>query len=268
MYPEEVGEKLKDIASSAMDSTQGKIEQLNSLGSNARARSSDLLLGWQTWLGNISFSLAAIGGAVLIGKDLPNTYTALSLFIFLTTGLWVTLYHKRIFEKLASNASIEADEYRPLYDDKKKAAFMLWEDPRNIQKHIDYLRAEKKIMELTKRIETAQNTDLKKERVSYLNDIWLSMVITAVYFMMYPIGDKAYGKLGLQPGWFWTIFWLIWLLFMLIIVREALASRPNIMAANKGKLQKLKNEMKHTKEYTARINEEIALAEQAQATLT
>ena len=45
MYPDEVGEKLKNIASSAMDSTQSKIEQLNSLGGNARAKSSDLLLG-------------------------------------------------------------------------------------------------------------------------------------------------------------------------------------------------------------------------------
>ena len=161
MYPDEVAKNVKQIASNALDSTQEKIERLNTLGNGGRARSGELLLGWQTWIGNISFSLAAIGGAVLVGKDIPHPYTALSLLIFLINGLWVTLYHKRVFEKSATHASAEVDENRPLHDDKKKAAFMLWEDPGSVQKHIDFLKAEKKIMNLTIKIEKEQMADLK-----------------------------------------------------------------------------------------------------------
>lgn len=123
MYNDSEAKKLEEIAGRAMDSVQSKIGELNSLGGNARSRSSEQLLNWQSWLGNISFTLAAIGGAVVVGKDLPSPYILASLILFLINGLWISLKHKKLFEASAVSASKEVDEIGPYTTTRKRPLF-------------------------------------------------------------------------------------------------------------------------------------------------
>lgn len=257
-YDDTTAEKMKKMASDSMDACQQKIDELNTLGSNARHTSGNNLLGWQTWIGNIAFTLAAIGGAVLLGKDTPSPYVLISLFIFLVTGLWVTLFHKRVYEQSAINGSKEVDEYRPLYDDKKKAAWEFYQEPHDVSKHIVILKHELKIMQKTKKLETKQLEEIKNERVDYRNDLWLAMLVTAVYLLFWPLGSKVFTHLQLGQGYFSLLFWLIWLLFMLVIIREALSSKSDIKASNSSKRLKTESELRHTKEFTEKIEEEIS----------
>jgi len=257
MYNEETTAQMKEVASNAMDSAQEKISELNSMGSGSRVKTSEYLLGWQTWLGNISFSLAAIGGAVVVGKDAPHPAVLASLVIFLLTGLWIALFHKRQFEHAATNASKEVDEYRVLYDDKKKAAFKMWEVPNDATKHLAFLEQELKIMNFSSKLEKQQIKDLENGKVSYLNDIWLAMFLSAIYFLMWPTGLRVYKSFNFSPHGFNYLFWLLWLLLILIIIREAQKSKPDIESSNQSKILKTKSELKHTTEYSKEVNERI-----------
>lgn len=265
MYNDTEAKKMEEIASRAMDSVQSKIDELNSLGGNARSRSSEQLLNWQSWLGNISFTLAAIGGAVVVGKNLPSPYILASLILFLINGLWISLTHKKFFEASAVSASKEVDEYRPLYDDKKKAAFQLWEDPHNIDKHLAFLGWELKIMQKTKVLEKEQLAALENERISYHNDFWLGILVSAIYFLLEPVAAKVYENLALTGSGFPYVFWLGWLLIILIIINGAFESRPRIKESSNSKILKVKSELKHTKEYTDKVQQTIEEVRQRQS---
>ncbi len=254
-YDPETAAQVRQIADQAMSSTQDKLEQLSSLSSGSRTGSFERLIGWQTSIGNISFSLAAIGGTVLIGKDFTQPYVLISLFIMLAIGLWITLFHKRLIEHGATHDSQEVDEFRPLMDTKKKAAFELFEDPASIEKHITFMQSELNIMQLTKKNELKEVKLFKNERTDYRNDIWLAMLVTAVYFLFWPIGQKVYTTYA--TGNYSLIFWLVWTLLMLVILRSALNSKPDIQKVSKGKLANAKARLKDTKEYIRTIEERI-----------
>src|SRR5665811_1610664 len=100
-YGEETAAKMKEIASAAMDSAQLKIDQLNTLGSNARNQSSNYLLEWQKWIATISFSLVAIGGALVAQGSAPHLSVLVSFILFLIVGVWILAEHKRQFERAA-----------------------------------------------------------------------------------------------------------------------------------------------------------------------
>lgn len=256
-YDDRTAEKLKQVARDTMDECQSKIDQLNALSGGSRLTTGKNLLEWQAWIGNISFVLVAIVGSVLIGKELPNSYVLVSLLIFLITGLWIALFQKRIYEQAAIHASKEADEYRPLYDDKKKAAWIFYQDPRSIEKHLKLLGLELNITKLTKKIEFEQQKAIGKDRIDYRNDIWLAMLVTAIYLLLWSVGSKIYSSLGWMQSYYPYLFWSVWLLFMLVISKSALSSEDDIKASNTSMRLKLKSQIKHTKEWLQQVQEQI-----------
>ncbi len=260
-YKDETAVKMKEIASVAMDSAQTKIDQLNTLGSNARNQSSNYLLEWQKWVSTISFSLVAIGGALVAQGSSPHLSVLVSFVLFLIVGVWILVEHKRQFERAAATSSIDIDNYRPLYDDKKKAAFDLWEDPNSIEKHLIFLKQEQKIMDYTKTLNSIQNQELSHDKIVYLNDIWLGTFISAIYLLLFPTYDKLAKNYELSSFASTAFYWLLLVLFILFVVLDAQKSKPYIAQANKSKLAKTKSETRHTDGYSERVKSEIELLE-------
>lgn len=261
MYDEKTALKIKEIASNAMDSSQLKIDQLNSLGANTRSQSSNYLLEWQKWISTISFSLVAIGGTIIAQGATPHILVLFSFILFLSVGIWILIEHKRQFEKTATLSSIEIDNYRPLYDDKKKAAFGLWEDPKSIEKHIAYLKQERKIMKYTQSLNLSQNKELDNNKIVYLNDVWLGAFISAIYLLLWPMIDKLSVEYEISQRLTLIIYWSLLIIFICFVVYDAKKSKSFIVLANESKLKKSKSESKHTDQYTARINDEIKYLE-------
>ncbi|HEY4964533.1 MAG TPA: hypothetical protein VIH90_07625 [Candidatus Saccharimonadales bacterium] len=260
-YTDETAAKMKEIASVAMDSAQSKIDQLNTLGSNARNQSSNYLLEWQKWVSTISFSLVAIGGALVAQGNSPHLSVLASFVLFLIVGVWILVEHKRQFERAAITSSIDIDNYRPLYDDKKKAAFDLWEDPNSVEKHILFLKQEQKIMDYTKTLNSIQNQELSHDKIVYLNDIWLGTFISAIYLLLFPMYEKLAKQYKLSNIPSGAFYWLLLLLFILFVIRDAQKSKPYIFQANKSKRSKTESESRHTDGYSDRVKSEIELLE-------
>jgi len=257
-YDDNTAQDMKILADSAMSSTQEKIEHLNSMSNNALNSTFNNLLNWQTWIATISFTLAAIGGTVLINtKETANGFVLVSLLLFLITGLWVMLFQKRVYEYASVNASKDVNVFKPLYDNKKKAAWQFYQDPHSVEKHLNFLRCELTIMEETHKLETEQLNTIKTGKTDYRNDIWLSLLVSAVYFMLQPTGQKLYSQSNLMGSGFNYIFWLIWLLFMLIILNSALKGTKDVKVNTLSQKLKLEGELKHTEEYTTKIREQI-----------
>lgn len=260
-YKDETAVKMKEIASVAMDSAQTKIDQLNTLGSNARNQSSNYLLEWQKWVSTISFSLVAIGGALVAQGTSPHLSVFISFVLFLIVGVWILVEHKRQFERAATTSSIDIDNYRPLYDDKKKAAFDLWEDPSSIEKHLAFLKQEQKIMDYTKTLNSLQNQELSHDKIVYLNDIWLATFIAAIYLLLFPMYEKLAKHYELSGVMTSAIYWLLLAVFILFVIRDAQKSKPYIAQANKSKRAKTKSETRHTDGYSERVKSEIEFIE-------
>lgn len=260
-YTDETAAKMKEIASVAMDSAQLKIDQLNTLGSNARNQSSNYLLEWQKWVGTISFSLVAIGGALLAQGSSTHLTVLVSFVLFLIVGVWILVEHKRQFERAASTSSVDIDNYRPLYDDKKKAAFDLWDDPSSVEKHLAFLKQEQKIMDYTKTLNSLQNQELSHDKIVYLNDIWLGAFISAIYLLLFPMYEKLARQYELASFPSNVLYWLILVLFIVFVIRDAQKSKPYIVQANKSKRAKTESETRHTDGYSERVKSEIELLE-------
>lgn len=256
-HDKKTAENVRGIASAAMDSAQLKIDKLNSLGSSARNQSSNYLLEWQKWIGTISFSLVAIGGALITKGEFSNITLLPSLLLFFVIGIWILIEHKRQFEITASTSSIDIDNYRPLYDDKKKAAFELWEDPESIEKHIVFLEKEEKIIEYTQSLNSIQNIELNHDKIVYLNDIWLGMFISSIYLLLYPTYDNIILRYDIKSFLSTLIYWIILIILLLFVTNDALKSKPYILQANKSKLLKAKSEKTHTDQYLERVKSEI-----------
>jgi putative Ca2+/H+ antiporter (TMEM165/GDT1 family) len=260
-YTEETAAKMKEIAGVAMDSAQSKIDQLNTLGSSARNQISNYLLEWQKWVSTISFSLVAIGGALVAQGSSPHLSVLASFVLFLIVGIWILVEHKRQFERAASTSSIDIDNYRPLYDDKKKAAFDLWEDPKSVEKHLAFLKQEQKIMDYTKTLNSLQNQELSHDKIVYLNDIWLGTFISAIYLLLFPMYEKLSKQYELASFPSNALYCLLLVLFILFVIRDAQKSKPYIAQANKSKRAKTESEARHTYGYSERVKSEIELLE-------
>lgn len=256
-YDAATAKKIKQLASESMDSTQNKIDHLNRLSGEGRFSTSNNLMGWQNWIGNISFALAAIGGAILIGKEIPEGFVLLSLLLYLLTGTWIALFHKRVFEKSAINASKDADEFRPLYDNKKKAAWRLYQEAANVSLHIEMLKKEEGISSLSVKLSKSLLKEINSEKVDYRNDIWLAMFITATYLMFWSIGQQFYDQLKLVGGYYPWFFGLVWLIIMLLIVKNAVSSNTDIVASNESKKKKVQSELRHSEEWLEQVQKEI-----------
>lgn len=258
MYDQQTAVKIKDMASNSIDAAQQKIGELDNMSSANRHQAGSYLLGWQSWLGNVSFTLSAIGGAVLLGKDAPHLTVVISLLLFLVIGIWVTIYQKRQFEHAAANATIEIDKFRPLYEDKKKAAYSLYEDPANVTKHMSLLNQELKIIKLSKELETEMLSLLRRERITYLNDIWLALIVTAIYLLIWPVFIRSYSSLQLDNQYFLPLIISIWFLFILVIAREAMRSKVDIKRGTKSKILKVESQLRHSNEHIAEIESKLA----------
>ncbi len=258
MYDDKTATQIKKIAEDAIDSTQTKIEQLNALGASTRDATAQNLITWQSWLGNIAFALSAILGAVLVGEDSPSPYYLFSFFLFLITGLWIALSHKRLFERSVITGSSAVDEFRILYDDKKRTAFELFMEPHNVVKHLDFLHKELDLAKLGSKNEKQLLKEVRDDKTSYLNDLWLALLVSAIYFMMQPLGEKIYTQLNISPNLYIYLFWVLWASIMIIIWKyEALSNKASISDSKISKIKKMNSQLKHSKAYINRIENEI-----------
>jgi hypothetical protein len=259
MYDKETSVKVQKIASEGLVSTQAKIDQLNSMGTEQRNRASSNLFKWQEYVGNIAIGLSAIVGAGLFGDSTPSLQSFASFIILLTTGLWITLYHKITYEKQSIGPSRFTDEYRVLYDDQKKAAFELWEDPSNISKHINYLKHELRVTVQSIRDIKKQTKEIKQfgSKISYLNDIWLAMLVIGVYLLSW---NSAYQLLShkISNTAFLVLYISVLAIFLLTIIIVALRQREPIRKANEDTLKKLRSELRHSEAYAETIKDKIA----------
>ena len=256
-YDKKTSANVKEIASIAMDEAQTKIDQLNTLGGNARNQTSNYLLEWQKWIATISFSLVAIGGALFVQGDSSHFSVLVSFALFLAVGVWVLVEHKRQFEKAASISSVDIDNLRPLYDSKKKAAFDLWEDPSSLEKHNLFLKKAQAVMEYAKSLGSVQSKELDHDKINYLNDIWLGMFVSAVYLLTYPTFETILKQYNIQSAPLLISYWLVLFIFILFIVIDIQHGTPYITQANKSKRAKTQSEIEHTDGYNERLVSQI-----------
>lgn len=258
MYDKSRAEQVHKIASESIDSTQAKITELNKQKSDANINSSNRLLNWQSWLGNVSFSLAAIGGAVLTGQEVPPSYfTIAGLFGYLVVGLWIALSHKNLFEKDNVISGLPYIKYKILHDEKKKLAFELWEDSASPHKHIAYLKQELAIQKHSEITEKERRDLLKESRINYSNDIWVALIAISTYFILNPIARNVVSKLGIAGRDFYQISLLGLVVIILFILNSALKSREDIQKATKANLKLINDQLRHTKLYINRIKREV-----------
>jgi hypothetical protein len=253
MYSKEEAEQVYRIASDAIDNAQAKIAEIDSQHSSARTNASAQLLTWQSWLGNISFSLAAIGGALVLGKEIGSWYVLVSLLGYLIVGLWIAIFHKNLMEKSVLSTGTIYQPFSQAYHQKKKLAFEMWRDPANPKRRLSFLKQELKIMNLTKAQELEIEKEYKNQKVNYSNDIWIGVVALSTYLLLRPISEQIADTKPAYELFYWGGFATI----VVVLAISALKGRTEVLKSASNSLSNNKDQQRHTKLYSNEIKHEI-----------
>lgn len=257
MYETKEANQISKIASNAMDNTRSDIAQLSRAKSESQINSSKNLLNWQSWLGNVSFSLAAVGGVILLDANTSSYFPLAGLFGFLIVGIWIAINQKKLFESSVNNASEPYDQYLDMYNEKKRLAFELWESPNDPKKHIEFLEQEKNIQEYAKEQLLEESDNLQKARVNYRNDFWIAIIAASVYFILQPIAQKRFFDIGISESIFNYMFWIALVVILLMVGAGARKSRNDFKKTLPSKIQRNKEQLRHTELYTDRVQQDI-----------
>ncbi len=257
MYNDQVAAQIKQVASNAMDSTETKIGEIHRQKQVSRNKAIDNLSNWRNQIGNISFSLAAVSSAILVAKNSPSAYVFASLLTLLFTGIWITLLSKTRYEREISTATVEFDKVAPLYIDKKKAAFDLWEQPNDPSKHINFLEKELAIQMHGRKLTSKNLRAIKNDKPDYRNDVWIALFLSAIYLLLHSYFIELLNQYLSSPA-IESFYWLLLILALLVLARQASQDVTQIKKYNEMAMRDIKNDIKHAKQYIERIQEEIS----------
>jgi hypothetical protein len=248
----EEAERLNSIRASAeskLDELASELTLVSDLGNQARAEANRNVNSWQSWVGAISFSLAAISGIVLYG-ELDNYAALLATIIFLGTGVSITLVTKKRVEKESATATMHSDAYRPLVEREKELAWRIYADPFRYEE-LNPLLEDAKAAKIKYSLNETKEViaEYKKAGIDYTSDIWLASMTTGIYLLLVQTGLDFYWNLGLSQGLALPIFVLPWVLLMLIILNDAIKGSVLARSSNEAQLKRWKQQEKTYKTY-------------------
>jgi len=254
---EEEADRLNNIRDSAekkLEESQSELNRIDEMGNQARTEVNRNLSSWQSWLGAIAFSLAAVSGVVLTGQS-QNYWALIATIIFLGTGVSIAVTIKRRVEKDSIIATEYIDTYRPLVDKEKELAWQIYRDPtvyEVVNPKLEIAMREKvkfTLGEIEGVISTAE-----KSGVNYSSDIWLASVTTGIYLLLINPGLSFYTEAHLTSTLIPYVFGLPWILLMLIILNDALKTATLIKTANIRHLIKWRGQQATYKRYLKKMS--------------
>jgi hypothetical protein len=258
MYNDHEAEQIHRIASDAIDSTQASITEISNLHGSTRTKAVFQILDWQKWLGNIAFTLAAIGAALVLGKPINSYYVPVALVGFLVVGTWIAIHNKNHNEQVLASLNKIYNEPSQLQHNRKKAAYMMWKHPADPKNRLAFLKIEKKIMDVTLRNERQHKADYEKQQINYLSDLWIALVVVSTYLLLRPLFEQFFDLTTLDARKFFELgYWGFLTLILGAILYYALKSSDAVIEDNKLAIKNKKEQIRHTRGYRKEVEEEI-----------
>lgn len=252
MYSEAQINELKAITERAgekMTEVKSQLERLYDLEQKRGLELRAELLGWQSWLGAIAFTLSGISGTILIDSSKTSLWTLIASLIFFSTGIWVAVFKKRQSERSLVTRSIYP-EFIKQYDKQKKSAYNAYNDPTQVNKsQLEINKAQVRILNLSINDARQKISEYEKGRISYVNDIWTCLLFLGIYFLLIPSFADVYRSFDLYDLMMIPIFILTPVLVVLLMARDAMRSRTLVLQHYKIQVDDNRYEIRKLNEY-------------------
>lgn len=248
---------IRASAESKLDNIESQLNRLDAINREARSEAVRNINNWQSWLGAVSFSLAAISGVTLnLGES--SLYAICATTIFLIIGLWIVLTLKNRFEVELVNSQQESGKHRSLLEKQKEHAWRIYQNP-EVYEEVKPLLTQSIIDSMTNALDEINDmiSAAKKAQVSYVADIQIVLLISGVFLLIADAALEILLNLNLAIASAGAILIGAWVVTILLIIFGTVSSVSQIEIANKIAIEKLDAQRASVEDYIDALKKSV-----------